>query len=200
MEKIADYFDVSVDYFFLKDDEAVFTEVQQSEMAIKDDKNGIRQIYTVARIHPDYIASVLSGREFTESEMERVANYLRCKKVYLLNRNIDEEENHICIKSETDSSACLSDKELVIDILLRIPANEDYKYLQVMISRIIAENLKRNGIYQEDLIACGLAQRKVTDLFDSSSDNEKILAFNNSDLTRIVHNFRVGYDLIFTGI
>ena len=29
--------------------------------------------------------------------------------------------------------ACLSNKELVIDILSRIPANNDYKYLQVMI-------------------------------------------------------------------
>lgn len=200
LEKISNYFGVPVDYFFLKDDEKVFTEVQQSEMAIKDDKNSIRQIYNVARIHPDYIASVLSGRELTESELERVASYLRCKKVYLLNRNISEEENHICKKSETDSSACLSDKELVIDILSRIPANDDYKYLQVMISRIIAENLKRNGIYQEDLVACGMAQKKVIDLFDSSSNNEKILAFNNSDLMRIVHNFRVGYDLIFTGV
>ncbi len=45
-----------------------------------------------------------------------------------------------------------------------------------------------------------MAQKKVTDLFDSSSNNEKILAFNNSDLIRIVHNFRVGYDLIFTGV
>ena len=87
LEKIANYFGVPVDYFFLKDDEKVFTEVQQNEMAIKDDKNGIRQIYTIARIHPDYIASVLSGRELTESELDRVANYLRCKKVYLLNRN-----------------------------------------------------------------------------------------------------------------
>ena len=200
LEKIANYFGVPVDYFFLKDEEKVFTEVQQNEMAIKDDKNGIRQIYTIARIHPDYIASVLSGRELTESELDRVANYLRCKKVYLLNRNIAEDTNNVCKKSETDSSACLSDKELVIDILSRIPANEDYKYLQVMISRIIAENLKRNGIYQEDLIACGMAQKKVSDLFDSSSNNEKILAFNNSDLMRIVHNFRVGYDLIFTGI
>ena len=54
-------------------------------------------------------------------------------QVYLLNRNISEDENYVCKKSETDSSACLSDKELVIDILSRIPANEDYKYLQVMI-------------------------------------------------------------------
>ncbi len=85
-------------------------EVQQSEIAIKD---GIRPVYNIARIHPDYIASVLSGRELTESELERVASYLRCKK------------------SETDSSTCLSDKELIIGILSRIPANEDYKYLQV---------------------------------------------------------------------
>ena len=88
LEKISNYFGVPVDYFFLKDDEKVFTEVQQSEMAIKDDKNSIRQIYNIARIHPDYIASVLSGRELTESELDRVASYLRCKKVYLLNRNI----------------------------------------------------------------------------------------------------------------
>ena len=69
LEKIANYFGVPVDYFFLKDEEKVFTEVQQSEMAIKDDKNSIRQIYNIARIHPDYIASVLSGRELTESEL-----------------------------------------------------------------------------------------------------------------------------------
>lgn len=153
----------------------MFTEVQQSETAIKDDKNGIRHIYTVARIHPDYIASVLSGRELTESELERAAGYLRCKKVYLLNRNIAEEENHVCKKSGTNSSACLSDKELVIDILSRIPANDDYRYLQVMISRIIAENLKRNGIYPEDLIACGMAHKKVTDLFEKRICRKRLL-------------------------
>lgn len=45
-----------------------------------------------------------------------------------------------------------------------------------------------------------MAQKKVADLFDSSSNNKKILAFNISDLISIVHNFRVGYDLIFTGV
>lgn len=84
LEKVSNYFGVPVDYFFLKDEEKVFTEVQQSEMAIKDDKNSIRQIYNIARIHPDYIASVLSGRELMESELERVANYLRCKKSVLV--------------------------------------------------------------------------------------------------------------------
>lgn len=69
-----------------------------------------------------------------------------------------------------------------------------------MISGIITENLKRNGIYREDLIACGMMQKKVTDLFDSSLNSEKILDFNNSDLMRIVHRFRVGYNLIFTGV
>ena len=36
----------------------------------------IHPIFSFARIHPDYIASILSGRELTESELERVANYL----------------------------------------------------------------------------------------------------------------------------
>ncbi len=133
LEKIAGYFGVPVDYFFLNDDDNTLSEVQQNEMAIKDDKNGIRQIYTVARTHPDYIASVLSGRELTESELERVASYLRCKRVYLLNRYVAEDNNNVCKKSTDDPSVCLSDKELVIDILSRIPANADYKYLQVMI-------------------------------------------------------------------
>ena len=196
LEKIADYFNVSVDYFFIKDGD----KAENDDMAIKDDKNSIRKIYTVARTHPDYIASIMSGKELTESELTRVAEYLRCKKVYLLNRKNVEEDNSVCRKSAVDSSACLSDKELVIDILSRVSANEDYKYLQVMISRIIAENLKRNGIYQEDLISCGMASKKVSDLYDSSTDNSKILAFNNSDLIRIVHTFKVGYDLIFTGV
>ncbi len=196
LEKIARHFNVSMEYFFSSNE----NDTAPDGMAITNEKSGIRGIYTVAKTHPDYIASILSGRELTESELERVANYLRCKKVYLLNRYVAEDNNNVCKKSTADPSACLSDKELVIDILSRIPANADYKYLQVMISRIIAENLKRNGIYMEDLIQCGMAQKKVTDLFDSSSNNEKILAFNNSDLMRIVHNFRVGYDLIFTGV
>ena len=52
LEKIANYFGVPVDYFFLKDDEKMFTEVHQNEMSIKDDKNSIRQIYNIARIQP----------------------------------------------------------------------------------------------------------------------------------------------------
>ena len=40
-----------MDYFFLKDEEKVFAEVQQNEMAIRDDKNSIR-IYNIARIQP----------------------------------------------------------------------------------------------------------------------------------------------------
>lgn len=107
LEKISNYFGVPVDYFFLKDDEKVFAEIRQNEMAIKDDKNGIRQIYNVARIQPDYIASVLSGRELTESELERVAGYLRCKKVYLLNRNIAEEEKS-CLPKIRDGFLRLS--------------------------------------------------------------------------------------------
>lgn len=50
------------------------------------------------------------------------------------------------------------------------------------------------------LLFCDMAQKKVINLFDSYLNNEKILAFNNSDIMRIVHNFRVGYDLIFTGV
>ena len=47
LAKIANYFYVSVDYFFTED---------KTENEITDDSNSIRKIYSILRAYPDYIA------------------------------------------------------------------------------------------------------------------------------------------------
>lgn len=68
-----------------------------------------------------------------------------------------------------------------------------------MISRLVVENLKRNGRSEADLLETGMSSQKVKDLFDSNTDNNKILAFTNSDLMRLAEHFEISYDAMFTG-
>lgn len=188
LKKIADYFNVPVDYF-LNDGE----EAELDDKVISDARSETERIMMIARTHPDYIASILGGRELKESSLLRIATYLRCTPKYLTGKDINK-------KKPAEDNSPLTDKELVIDIMSRIPYSKDYKHLQVMISRIVIENLRRSGITEQELCSTGISTKKVRELFDSSTDNENILALTNSDLMRIVQEFGVSYDTMFTGV
>lgn len=188
LSKIANYFNVSADYFLIEE-----TDPKEIEsIVISDSKGVIERTYTIARTNPQYVASILGGREVTYSTLERIAGYLRCSIKYLLGKEIEKQDRPA-------DKTYLSDKELVIDVLSRLPYSQDYKYLQVMISRLVVENLKRNGRSEADLLETGMSSQKVKDLFDSNTDNNKILAFTNSDLMRLAEHFEISYDAMFTG-
>ena len=188
LKKIADYFNVPVDYFLNDADET-----ELDDKVIGDARSETERIMMIARTHPDYIASVLGGRELKESSLLRISEYLRCSPKYLTGKDVRKK------KPAADNSP-LSEKELIIDILSRVPYSKDYKYLQVMISRIIVENIRRAGITADDLSKTGISTKKVRELFDNSTDDDKILAFTNSDLMRIVQEFNISYDTMFTGV
>ncbi len=187
LSKIANYFDVPVDYFFADD---------KSEKEIPDDNNSIRKIYSVLRAYPDHIASLLSGSYVSESEIKAIAGYMNCSVEYLLNGSDDVVASNI---ETIDDKACLSPKELILEILTRLAANKKYKALQVNISRIIINNLAKLNITQDRLLKSGLSSKKITDLYNREKSADSIVGLNSSDLIRIARKFDVGFEFMLTG-
>ncbi len=187
LAKIADYFDVPVDYFFTED---------KAENEITDDSNSIRKIYSILRAYPDYIASLLSGSTVSEEEMKAIAGYMNCSVDYLLNKSEGISTNDV---ENPDNSSPLSPKELILEILTRLAANKKYKALQVNISRIIINNLAKLNVTQDDLLSCGLAVKKITDLYNREKSADTILGLNSSDLIRISRKFGIGFEFMLTG-
>ena len=190
LQKIADHFEVSIDYF-LSDD---LTDEDLQRMAEKVEISVVETAKTIAMSYPDFVNSIMSGKVISPDTLKRIANYLRCPIKYFV-----REDNSV-LDSGRQDNALLSDKELIIDILSRLPASKGYKYLQVSISRVIVDNLTRNDITLEMLLETGIATEKARDLYDKSTDNTKIHAFTNSDLIRIIQHFPISYDTLFTGM
>lgn len=187
LAKIADYFDVPVDYFFTDN---------KTENEISDDSNSVRKIYSVLRACPDHIASMLSGTSVSESELKSIAGYMNCSVEYLLKGSDSAEENGVEIY---DSTSFLSPKELILEILTRLAANKKYKALQVNISRIVINNLAKLNITQDDLLNSGLAVKKINDIYNRDKPSDTIIGLNSSDLIRIARKFKVSFEFMFAG-
>ena len=188
LTKIANYFDVPVDYFFTED---------KSEKEITDDSNSIRKIYSVLRAYPDHIASLLSGNTVSETDIKAIAGYMNCSVDYLLNGSDDVILNS---SEKIDDKLLLSPKEIILEILTRLAGNKKYKALQVNISRIIINNLAKLNITQDNLMKCGLSVKKISDLYNRDKSADTIIGLNSSDLIRIAHEFGVGFEFMLTGL
>lgn len=186
LTKIADYFNVPVDYFFTEEDEVA---------EIVDDDNSVRKIYSIFRAYPDYIASLLTGASVSADELKTVAAYLNCSTDYLLNG----AENEPLSSSQAPVASFLSPKDLTLEILSRLASNKDYRALQVNISRIIINNLAKLNITQDKLLSIKLYSKKINDLYDRDKPIASLRGLNNSDLIRISRAFGVAFEFMFTG-
>ena len=90
-------------------------------------------------------------------------------------------------------------KDMVLNIMTKLAASEEYNYLQVSISKIVISNLARKNIQKSKLESLLLSQKKLDELFDNDVDPYKAAAFNISDLVRISEAFDLSYDFMFTG-
>lgn len=187
LAKLADHFSVPVDYFF-QEDEA------ENETAITNDANVFQKIYSIFRAHPDNIASFLSGDKIPEYNYQQIVKYLSCSDNYLIN-TVDSS----VIDKNIKPCKNLSAKEYILNIMNKLPANKDYQVLQVRISYLVIDSLKRAKKGKVDLINLKLAHKKIDMLYDSNVEDSKKRGFNLSDLNRIVEAFDLSYDFLFTG-
>lgn len=187
LAKLADHFNVPVDYFFQDDD-------GEYKAEITNDANVFQKVYNIFRAHPDNIASFLSGDKIPEYNYKQIVKYLSCSDDYLFNK-INSPVIDINIKPCKNLSA----KEYILIIMNKLPANSDYQVLQVKLSYIVINNLKKIGKGKAELIELKLAQKKIDKLYDDTIEDSKKRGLNLSDLNRIVETFDLSYDYLFTG-
>jgi len=187
LAKLADHFNVPVDYFFQDDD-------GEYKAEITNDANVFQKVYNIFRAHPDNIASFLSGDKIPEYNYKQIVKYLSCSDDYLFNK-INSPVIDINIKPCKNLSA----KEYILNIMNKLPANSDYQVLQVKLSYIVINNLKKIGKGKAELVELKLAQKKIDKLYDDAIEDSKKRGLNLSDLNRIVETFDLSYDYLFTG-
>ena len=90
-------------------------------------------------------------------------------------------------------------KDMILTIMTKLAASEEYNYLQVSISRIVISNLARKNIQKSKLESLMLSKKKLDELFDNDVAPDKATGFNISDLVRISEAFDLSYDFMFTG-
>ena len=187
LAKLAEYFNVPVDYFFEDDEPA-------DKMVITDDGNSIKKVYNVLAAHPDHIASMYSGTTIYSSDLNRIAAYMNCSVEYLVPADLAVEG-----ADDSKTSSVIPDKDCMLNILEKLAGNAAYRYLQVRISSIIISNLAKKNITMDKLIDINLSEKKIRDLYDLAMPVEKKKGLNFSDLMRISEAFNVSYDFMLTG-
>lgn len=187
LAKLAEYFNVPVDYFFEDDEPA-------DKMVITDDGNSIKKVYNVLAAHPDHIASMYSGTTISSADLNRIAAYMNCSVEYLVPADLSVEG-----ADDGKTSSVIPDKDCILNILEKLAGNAAYRYLQVRISSIIISNLAKKNITMDKLIDINLSEKKIRDLYDLAMPSEKKKGLNFSDLMRISEAFNVSYNFMLTG-
>ncbi len=187
--KFADYFDVSVDYFF--------EEYDKKAIEVDDSANdsSMTKVYNVLKSHPDHIASMLSGKMPSNADLLRIAEYLNYSVEYF----IRDGEFPESVKAEDSLLGSIPPKDMILNIMGKLSSGEAFNFLQVRISKIILSNLARKNIHKDKLESILLSKRKLDNLFDNSLNEDKVMGFNFSDLVRISEAFNLSYSYMLTG-
>lgn len=186
--KLADYFDVPVDYFF--------EEYNKRDIEIDNSaESSMTKVYNVLKSHPDHIASMLSGKMPSNADLLRIAEYLNYSVEYFV-RDGEFPDN---VKVEDSLLSSIPPKDLILNIMAKLSSGEAFNFLQVRISKIILSNLARKNIHKERLESLLFSKRKLDNLFDNSLSEDKVTGFNFSDLVRISEAFNLSYSYMLTG-
>lgn len=191
---LANYFGVPISYFFDEDDEPSVEWVKSG--------NSLKEVYNSLKAHPDYIASVLNGFDKNlpkYSEYERISDYMHIDMRYLMTaeqycRLIKVPENERVSKHSN-----IPPKDMVLSILGKMSAGEEYKFLQVRLSMVILNHLMIMGITPEQLEDTLLPKQKIYELGDIGIAEKKKKNYTFSDLCRISEAFNISFDYMLTG-
>lgn len=192
---LANYFGVPISYFFDEDDEPSVEWVKSG--------NSLKEVYNSLKAHPDYIASVLNGFDKNlpkYSDYERISDYMHIDMRYLMTaeqycRLIKMPENERVSKHSN-----IPPKDMVLSILGKMSAGEEYKFLQVRLSMVILNHLMIMGITPEQLEDTLLPKQKIYELGDIGIAEKKKKSYTFSDLCRISEAFNISFDYMLTGV
>ena len=189
---LADYFNVTIDYFF--------DETSEQTIEYVSSGNSFKGLYELLKAHPDHIASFTNGTNIPDhSDYERIAQYMNTEVRYIASPELFEKFSEAPNSTSVSKVSNISTKDLILNILGKIPANGEYKFLQVRISMVILRHLLNMGITAEQLEKAKLIKEKIYGLSDLTIDESKKKSLNFSDLIRISETFNIDYDYMLSG-
>ncbi|MDE6728127.1 MAG: helix-turn-helix transcriptional regulator [Oscillospiraceae bacterium] len=188
------YFDVQISYFFDDEDEPSVEYVQSGR--------SLKAIYNSFKAHPDYIASFLNGFDDVlpqYSDYERISDYMHIDMRYLMTSEQYSRLNALPESARLSKHNNIPVRDMILSILGKLPAGDEYKFLQVRISMAIFRNLMVLGITTEQLEETLLPKQKIYELDDIGIPEKKKKNYNFSDLCRISEAFNISFESMFTG-
>lgn len=195
VKMLSDYFKVQVNYFFDEDDDPSVEYVKSG--------NSLKEVYNSFKAHPDYIASFLNGFDDVlpqYSDYERISDYMHIDMRYLMTPEQYSRLNALPEKARASKHNNIPARDMILSILGKLPAGDEYKFLQVRISMAILQHLMIMGIMPEQLEEIYLPKQKIYELGDIGIAEKKKKNYNFSDLCRISEAFNISFDCMLTGI
>lgn len=195
VKTLSDYFDVQISYFFDDDDEPSVEWVKSG--------NSLKEVYNSFKAHPDYISSLLSGFDKNlpkYSDYERIADYMHVDMRYLMTPELYCQLIRLPESARVSKHNNIPARDMILSILGKLPAGEEYKFLQVRLSMVILQHLMIMGITPEQLEETLLSKQKIYELGDIGIAEKTKHNYNFSDLCRISEAFNISFDYMLTGV
>lgn len=189
IRKIAEYFDVPIDYLVNEDDTPIIHEANKKRSIFK----------SVSSLSQRWV-SLRRGSDISLETQLKIIPYVNCTVQFLNNDRYVQYEH----ETEYDTDH-LKDTETIFDILgiLDHCADTDsYRIVQVQLSRVVLYHLKENGFDREALRTQHLDQKKLDYLYTGKENRDKSQNYglNFSDMDFLREFTGLSYQVMFTGV
>ncbi len=189
LQKIANYFNVSVDYLITEDDIVIRPKSKSS-------------VFNTLKALPQRWASLRKGDVVSDEDILAIKRYVNCSMQFLFNENLQYEP--VAKPYDVSELANMQTLFLLLRIMDNCADNDTYRILQVQLSKIILYHLNTVGITKDTLLSYkGLDPKKVEYLYTGKKNLDVTLNYglNFSDLTAIIEKYDIpDYQFLFTGV
>ena len=190
LRKISDYFDVSFEYLLSED-----------EISIIPKQKKLKMFFNTLLAIPQRWASLRSGKDVDEDIIISITRYTNCSMRFLYNEEIIEYTP----KGEYDKGVAADTDTLhaIFEILDNCADSDEYKALQIQLSRIVLYNAAKKGFTKDTVLSyTEFEPKKMKFIYtgEKNKDNTLNYGMNFSDLTMMKKKTGLSYQYMFTGI
>ena len=190
LKRIAEYFDVTIEYLLYNDEIAIRPSVKKSA-----------QMFKTLYATPQRWASLRRGDTVEVETMLAIMKYVNCSLYFLNSTNSTEYRP----ESDLNESAILDENTLfnILDIMDACADSDAFRDLQIQLSRIVLYHLKEKGYNEQSLADTHkLDNDKLHFLCtgEPCKDKTKNYGLNYSDLAAIRHLTGLSYSYPFSGV
>lgn len=190
LKKIADYFDLSIE-FLLYDD----------EIAIRPSEKKRSKLFRTLYATPQRWASLRRGDTVEVEQILRIMNYVNSSLHFINSSSVVEYSP----EKEYDEKTVLDESTLfdILDIMDACADSDAFRDIQIQLSRVVLYHLGRKGFTEKDIAKTNnLDNDKLHFLYSGkvNKDKTKNYGLNYSDLAALRKMTGLSYQYMFSGV